>query len=208
MSLWGLFWGLFSVYIVFECTATGMSNNGCYATRFEGRLSPRGIGIYWIYCSPHVYFGISYLCICEMNVLLCFDNLDRPFHATLFIVDIEHLCKQIKTNIWYIPQFISVTIMFIVKSLAYILFVKQFFRLRTNKTSKIWQYCPDSKVHGANMGPTWVLSAADGPHVGPMNVAIRVALHWEIHPCPCHDINMRKIHKPCLWNGGVHISCL
>ena len=23
---------------------------------------------------------------------------------------------------------------------------------------------PDSEVHGANMGPTWVLSAPDGPH--------------------------------------------
>ena len=33
---------------------------------------------------------------------------------------------------------------------------------------------PDSKGHGANMGPTWVLSAPDGPHVGPMNLAIRV----------------------------------
>ena len=32
---------------------------------------------------------------------------------------------------------------------------------------------PDSKVHGANMEPTWVLSAPDGPHVGPMNLAIR-----------------------------------
>ena len=32
---------------------------------------------------------------------------------------------------------------------------------------------PDSKVHGASMGPTWVLSAPDGPHVGPMNLAIR-----------------------------------
>ena len=30
----------------------------------------------------------------------------------------------------------------------------------------------DSKIHGANMGPTWVLSAPDGPHVGPMNLAI------------------------------------
>ena len=34
---------------------------------------------------------------------------------------------------------------------------------------------PDSKVHGANMGPTWVLSVPDGPHVGPMNLATRVA---------------------------------
>ena len=32
---------------------------------------------------------------------------------------------------------------------------------------------PDSKVHGANMGPTWVLPAPDGPHVGPMNLVVR-----------------------------------
>ena len=32
----------------------------------------------------------------------------------------------------------------------------------------------DSMVHGANMGTTWVLSVPDGPHVGPMNLAIRV----------------------------------
>ena len=32
---------------------------------------------------------------------------------------------------------------------------------------------PDSKVHGSNMGPTWVLSAPDGPHIGPMNLGIR-----------------------------------
>ena len=25
---------------------------------------------------------------------------------------------------------------------------------------------PNNKVHGASMGPTWVLSAPDGPHVG------------------------------------------
>ena len=37
---------------------------------------------------------------------------------------------------------------------------------------------PDSKVHGANMGPTWVLSAPDGPHVGPMNLAIRGSVEY------------------------------
>ena len=36
------------------------------------------------------------------------------------------------------------------------------------------QMYPDSKVHGDIMGPTWVLLAPDGPHVGPMNLAIRV----------------------------------
>ena len=32
----------------------------------------------------------------------------------------------------------------------------------------------DSKVHWVNMGPTLVLSAPDGPHVGSMNLAPRV----------------------------------
>ena len=37
---------------------------------------------------------------------------------------------------------------------------------------------PVKKVHGANMGPTWVLSAPDGPHVGPMDLAIRLQSWW------------------------------
>ena len=36
-------------------------------------------------------------------------------------------------------------------------------------------YNPDSKVHGANMGPTWGRQDPGGPHVGPMNFAI-----WEV----------------------------
>ena len=31
---------------------------------------------------------------------------------------------------------------------------------------------PDSTVHGANMGPTWVLLVPGGSQVGPMNLAI------------------------------------
>ena len=33
---------------------------------------------------------------------------------------------------------------------------------------------PDSKVHGANIGPIWGRQNAGGPHVGPMNFAIWV----------------------------------
>ena len=33
---------------------------------------------------------------------------------------------------------------------------------------------PDSKVHGANMGPIWGRQDPGGPHVGPLNFAI-----WE-----------------------------
>ena len=32
---------------------------------------------------------------------------------------------------------------------------------------------PESKVPGANLGPTWDLSAPDGPHVGPRNLAVK-----------------------------------
>ena len=39
--------------------------------------------------------------------------------------------------------------------------------------SRMYKY-PESKVHGTNMGPTWVLLAPDGPHVGPMNLALGV----------------------------------
>ena len=50
--------------------------------------------------------------------------------------------------------------------------------------SRLWwgeiNKCPDSKVHGDYMGPTWVLSSLGGPHVGPMNLAIWVAIHYGV----------------------------
>ena len=52
----------------------------------------------------------------------------------------------------------------------------------TSATTQEIKHIPGSKVHGANMGPTWVLSAPDGPHVGPMTLAIRdlsLGHHWE-----------------------------
>ena len=44
---------------------------------------------------------------------------------------------------------------------------------------------PVSKVHGANMGPSWGLQDPSGPYVSPMNFAI-----WECH------VNRRLIEKP------------
>ena len=45
---------------------------------------------------------------------------------------------------------------------------------------------PDSKVHGANMGPTWVLSASVGPHIGLMNLSIKVVT--ELQPMYVHYV--------------------
>ena len=41
----------------------------------------------------------------------------------------------------------------------------------------IFWYTPGNNVHGANMGPTWVLSASGGAHVGLMNLAIWAIIH-------------------------------
>ena len=35
------------------------------------------------------------------------------------------------------------------------------------------RYTQITEVHGANMGPTWALSAPDGPHFGPKKLAVR-----------------------------------
>ena len=66
----------------------------------------------------------------------------------------------------------------------------------TNRTIKLWfAYpvisplieVPDSKVHGASMGATWVLSAPDGPHVGFMGFLHQTtyckSAYIEIHCC-------------------------
>ena len=58
---------------------------------------------------------------------------------------------------------------------------------------------PDSKVHGANMGPTCVLSAPGGPHVGLMNLAIWVFVHIKIgdtwlNPNGWHLKHLRREH--------------
>ena len=70
---------------------------------------------------------------------------------------------------------------------------------------------PDSKAHRANMGPTWVLLAPDGHHVGPMNLAIRVVRIWKTI-----DRIIRTLHcfRCTLWTAVVHplftvaIGCL
>ena len=45
--------------------------------------------------------------------------------------------------------------------------------------SMLTQSYPDSKIHGANMGPIWGRQDPGGPHVGPMTFAIWVYCHME-----------------------------
>ena len=61
---------------------------------------------------------------------------------------------------------------------------------------------PDSKVHGANIGPIWGRQDPGGPHVGPMNFAIWVPV--ESHPFHSYPQNC------CVWRYrfGVNLVWL
>ena len=48
-------------------------------------------------------------------------------------------------------------------------------RCGSNYKSVIHEQIPDSKVDGANMGPTWGRQDPGGPHVGHVNLAI-----WDV----------------------------
>ena len=61
------------------------------------------------------------------------------------------------------------------------------------------QHIPNSKVHGANMGLTWVLSAPDGPHVGPMNLDIRDCIIIKVHPVEERPARVLGMISPCLY---------
>ena len=66
----------------------------------------------------------------------------------------------------------------------------------TNKRK--WNYSkhirivPDSKVHGVNMGPSWVLSAPDDPMLAPCNFISGV-------PHPLHNIPHGVVLIFCVW---------
>ena len=61
-----------------------------------------------------------------------------------------------------------------------------------------WMYNdPYNKVHGANVGPTWVLLAPGGPHVVPLNLAIRGTLMMP--PAAC-TARLAAAMPVALWN--------
>ena len=72
---------------------------------------------------------------------------------------------------------------------------------------------PDSKVHVAKMGPTWVLSTPGGPHVGPVILAIRDAccpllkIMWHFYVTVTQmTLILPSIQHPR--NAPMRLSCL
>ena len=64
---------------------------------------------------------------------------------------------------------------------------------------------PDNKVHGADMGPIWGRQQPGGPHVGPMDFAIRVVS--PLYTISFYKaINMKAFPIPYIPRSAVKIS--
>ena len=70
-------------------------------------------------------------------------------------------------------------------------------QLEYNKNSiKLTAFTPDSKVHGANMGPIWGPQDPVGPHVGAMDFAI-----WDISSCiGCQHYSLFQFTKEKIYH--------
>ena len=98
--------------------------------------------------------------------------------ATLKSMGIQNMISLRTDDITWIKQGTAIHCTYVMRSIFDYIYISRecFHKPMLTPWLTHWNHCnltPDSKVHGANMGPTWVLSAPDGPHVGPMNLAIR-----------------------------------
>ena len=133
-------------------------------TKMAVELNP-SLGMVRNYMPYSLYISVSYrdschICWIYLGELPCTEYIHGKIHNVIFILyifarlrDMIQCCSSIKLWCQNVFEVGSVNLCTVKKGMD--------------------DSVPDNKVHGANMGPTWVLSAPDGPHVGPMNLAIR-----------------------------------
>ena len=150
------------------------------------------------FCITICIEDISYILRPETTSLLMPQNKATFWKETVFIgklmafSTVNHYLRQYWKR-WLImtPKTVKNRLVFSMRIEA---FLQRFFYrnpLRVLSTSTFVEWCwsvtlcirtwplhfPDSKVHGANMGPIWGREDPGGPHVGPMNFAI-----WVVTP--------------------------
>ena len=127
---------------------------------------------YKTWSSPHSTWLTIFCRWCSKSIFL---------YETLAIGSVTSLvgtepgtCHQLSPTMTYFREVFmrhqaSVVQTHFLISTSYPLFFEKLF-------DKFWQNYPDNKVHGANTGPTWDRQDPAGPHVGHVNLAIRVWL--------------------------------
>ena len=83
-------------------------------------------------------------------------------------------CKSSPFSIWKLLRSVWIGSDKLLEGMILFLFSCEHSLIGRDVDRKTRNIFPDSKVHGANMGPTWILTAPDGPHDGPRNLSIRV----------------------------------
>ena len=107
-------------------------------------------------------------------------NYQLPFLSFQTVhVRLSSVCETGKSSLWSVSFGLWIIYLYIC---MYIYWdndgmKESIVELMSIRVMNLFIHIPDRKAHGANMGPTWVLSAPDGPHVGPMNLAIRDHTH-------------------------------
>ena len=110
-----------------------------------------------MYCFPILYLPI---------------NAVKPSATLHLLVAIIDLVRDVYILCLYI--YIDVDTLYVYLIYIYYIYIYHLqlsHLLKVNTDTFIY---PDSNNHGANMGPTCVLSTPGGPHGGPMNLAVRV----------------------------------
>ena len=126
----------------------------------------------------HLYFSASVASqnfFATMSLFVCFYCMHTllhtsPYEAAGFASQVFPTKNRFYSNLIFI--------------MGIHLLEKNCFYMKIMLSLWVWQWfeevhsnqpIPDSKVHGANMGPTWGRQDPGGPHVDPMNFAI-----WDI----------------------------
>ena len=151
------------------------------------------IYIYVFVCVP----VCIYICAKKEHTVLKRSKIEKglaynsdDYHISIYIIEgkvvheIEILnsigyLNIITTELWYFSTYMHVIVYahrLAVPCICPFLFLIRDIDLSLWIVGNMVTNFPDSKVHGANMGPIWGRQDPDGPHVGPMNFAIWVTL--------------------------------
>ena len=171
-----------NVTLVFLCAQHQCVNNGMSVFPNVQHLNVNnGIAVFpnvqhqWQLCCPMYIINMS------NDILVCVPS------CSVSMWTISLFCSPCKTYVWAISWLCCLMYCINVSNVIAVLLDVHHQYEQCHSYMCPFMYSinvdnvtPDSKVHGANMGPTWVLSAPDGPHVGPMNLAIRDSC---VSPC-------------------------
>ena len=111
------------------------------------------------------------------SLTLCFGDISNAPDSTVAWFDADSLWMVTANPAWTISSYKVLVNISLSNKQGVVYLVDG-----TAAINMIVRPCPARKVLGANMGPNWVLSAPDGPHVGPVNLAIRLCIRrgWSI----------------------------